>query len=381
MEEQMAAEDPWKPFREVLASPWEHARAWKENTGRKVIGHLLPDVPEEILHAAGALPVAIGGAGVQVSRAQAHIPGYTCSHAMGALDLGLRGDLAVLDGMVIPYVCDTTRNLFHIWNHCFPDMANEFLRLPKRLDYADARDYLKAEFRRFADAMAKITGRKVGADELAASITLYNKSRAALRQAYERQRSEPSLWTSERVGLLLASALRAPREEHLKWMEGLPWSESSTDNQERVPVYVRGKVWDPPGIMDLFDKLGLLVVEDEMVTGFRSVAKDAELNGDPIEALVNRHFATVPYAGYHLEPSQIVQGFLERVRGTSARGVIFVNPKFCEAAGFDTPDFQKALGQADIPSLILETSSRGGSLEQVRLRLEAFREMIADEAL
>jgi benzoyl-CoA reductase subunit C len=380
MEEQMTAEDPWRPFGEVLASPWERADAWKQKTGRKVIGHLLPDVPEEILHAAGALPVAIGGAGVQISYAQAHIPGYTCSHAMGALDLGLRGDLAVLDGMVIPYVCDTTRNLYHIWNHCFPDMANEFLRLPKRLDYSGAKEYLKAEFIRFKDAIAKITGRRVGHSELSASITLYNQSRTALREAYQRQRSQPSIWTSERVGVLLASALRAPREEHLKWMESLPWDEGAMDSQERVPVYVRGKVWDPPGVLDLLDKLGLLVVEDEMVTGLRSIAKDAEVNGDPIEALVNRHFASIPYAGYHLEPEQIVEDFLKRVRGSEARGVVFLNPKFCEAAGFDTPDFQKALGQANIPSLVLETSSRGGSLEQVRLRLEAFREMISDEA-
>jgi benzoyl-CoA reductase subunit C len=381
MEEQMIVGDPWSPFKEVLASPWEKARAWKEKTGRKVIGHLLPDVPEEILHAAGALPVAIAGAGVQVSHAQAHIPGYTCSHAMGALDLGLRGDLAVLDGMVIPYVCDTTRNLFHIWNHCFPDMANEFLRLPKRMDYSGAREYLKAEFHRFADATAKITGRKVGPEDLAASITLYNKSRTMLREAYRKQQSQPAVWTSERVELLLASAMRAPREEHLKWMESLPWDEDSTDSRERVTVYVRGKVWDPPGLMNLLDTLGLLVVEDEIVTGFRSIAKDADPNGDAIEALVNRHFATVPYAGYHLEPLRIVQGFLDRVQGSGARGVVFLNPKFCEAAGFDTPDLQKALGQANIPSLILETSSRGVSLEQLRLRLEAFREMIADEAL
>jgi benzoyl-CoA reductase subunit C len=161
----------------------------------------------------------------------------------------------------------------------------------------------------------------------------------------------------------------------------LPWDEGSTDGQERVPIYVRGKVWDPPGITNLLDNLGLLVVEDEMVTGFRSIAKDADLNGDPIEALVNRHFAMIPYAGYHLKPSQIVQAFLKRVQKSAAKGVVFLNPKFCEAAAFDTPDFEKALEQANIPSLVLETSSRGGSLEQVRLRLEAFREMVADEAL
>jgi benzoyl-CoA reductase subunit C len=375
----MNVEDPWRPFEEVLASPWGHAQAWKRKTGGKVIAHLLPDVPEEILHASGALPVAIEGAGVQISHAQAHIPGYTCSHAMGALDMGLRGDLDVLDGMVIPYVCDTTRNLFHIWNHCFPEIANEFLRLPKRWDYPQAKEYLKAEFLRFMEAIGNVTGRKAGPEELTASIKLYNDSRAGLRKAYQRQRVQPSLWSSQRVGELLASALRAPREEHLKWMESLPWDEDPMDPQELVPIYVRGKVWDPPGILNLLGSSGLLVVEDEMVTGFRSIAVNAEVNGDPIEALVNRHFTTIPYAGYHLDPAQTVQRFVERVRASGARGVIFLNPKFCEAAGFDTPDFQKALEQADIPSLVLETSARGVSIEQIRLRVEAFREMIAGD--
>ena len=71
----MNSEGPWKPFREVLEAPFEAARKWKERTGGKVIGHLLPDVPEEIIHAAGALPVAIEGASVPVSHSQAHIPG------------------------------------------------------------------------------------------------------------------------------------------------------------------------------------------------------------------------------------------------------------------------------------------------------------------
>lgn len=374
--------DPWKPFADVAAAPLTAARAWKEATGGKVIGHLLPDVPEEIIHAAGALPVAIQGAGHTVSRAQAHIPGYTCSHAMGALELGLRGDLAVLDGMVIPYVCDTTRNLFHIWARCFPDMSNEFLRLPKRIDHPAARTYLAAEFARLLEAAGRIIGKRVSPDELNASILLYNKSRARLRQAYENQQQNPGVWTSERVHLLFWSAMLAPREDHLAWMDKLPWEDTASgDAQERIPVYVRGKVWDPPGILDLFDKLGLLVVQDEMVTGWRVVAVDAVVNSDPIQSLVDRHLGTVPYAGYHMEPEMLARSFVDRVRQSNAKGVIFLNPKFCEAAGFDTPDFQKAVQETGLPSLILETSARGTSLDQVRLRLEAFREMLSEELL
>ncbi len=376
----MNSEGPWKPFREVLQAPFEAARKWKERTSGKVIGHLLPDVPEEIIHAAGALPVAIEGASVSVSHSQAHIPGYTCAHAMGALELGLRGDLELLDGMVIPYVCDTTRNLFHIWNHCVPGISNEFLRLPKRLEYPEARSYLEAEFTRFMQAMERIGGVSAGQERLEASVSLYNKSRARLREAYERHRRQPSLWSAERVNLLIGSALRAPREDHLAWMEALPWDDNSSDDlSQKFPLYVRGKVWDPRSVLEILDSLDFIVTRDEIVTGFRGIAHDAELNGDPVKALVERHLASVPYAGYHVNPAQVVEGFVDRVRESGACAVLFLNPKFCEAAAFDLPDLQKALKSLEIPSLVLETSARGVPMEQIRLRLEAFREMISGE--
>jgi bcr-type benzoyl-CoA reductase subunit C len=376
----MSVADPWKPFREVMQAPWDHVATWKQQSGRKVMGHLLPDVPEEILHAAGLLPVAIEGGGVQASHAQALIPSYTCNHAMGAMEMALRGDLSVLDGMVIPYVCDTTRNLFHIWNTKFPNMANEFLRMPKRLDYPGVRAYLSAEFSRLYESMAKVSGKAAGSRELGESVLLYNRSRARLREAYDLHRTNSSVWTADKVQLLIGSSLRAPREEHLKWMDVLPWDEKgATPSVDRIPVYVRGKVWDPPQILDLFDQLGLMIVRDEIVTGWRSIAQDAPLNGDPIAALVERHMATIPYTGYYESPDRMVARFVDRVRSSGANGVVFLNPKFCEAAAFDTPDFQKGLEQAQIPSLILETSTRGVSMGQLQVRLEAFREMIGQD--
>ncbi len=373
-------QDPWQPFRETLEAPLSKAREWKTKTGGKVVGHLVPDVPEEIIHAAGALPVALEGTGIQITRAQAHIPGYTCNHAMAALELGLRGDLDVLDAMVIPYLCDTTRNLFHIWDYCFPKMNNEFLRLPKRIDYPGAEAYLRAEFTRFMGAMENLTGSKVGEAKLTESLALYNTSRSRLRDAYIRHQRQPSVWTAERVQKLIGSSLRAPREDHLAWMKDLPWDDNAPEgSEERIPLYVRGKIWDPPEILGLLDSLGFQVVKDEVVTGFRCIAQDAVLNGDPINALVQRHLAATPYPGYHLKPSELVKTFVDRVRESKARSVLFLNPKFCEAAAFDAPDFQKALQDAGIPSLLLETSARGAPVEQIRIRLEAFREMIAGD--
>ena len=103
-------------------------------------------------------------------------------------------------------------------------------------------------------------------------------------------------------------------------MEKLPWDEQSDAAAETIPIYVRGKVWDPPGIAALLDQMGFTVVEDETVTGYRAIAQDAPLNGDPIEALVQRHMATIPYTGYHVEPRKMTGDFVDRVKASKREG-------------------------------------------------------------
>jgi len=377
----MTEDAAWLPFESISAdNPWQGAVTWKQQTGGKVVGHLLPDVPEEIIHAAGALPTALWGAGVQISNAQGHIPGYTCTHAMGVLERGLRSQLDFLDGMIIPYVCDTTRNLFHIWQQCFPGIHNEFLRVPKRIDYPAARAYLRSEYARLFDSMKNLTGKDAGNDELRNSISLYNTNRSTLRRAYKKQQENPSEWTTFRVMSLFRSSLLRPVQENIDLMTKLPWDSVETGGESsQTPVYVRGKIWDPPSILDLFKTFGLVLVGDEIVTGHRMAAQDVSPDGDPLDALVDRFLRLAPYPGYHTDPQTMVQDFVDRVNKSGAQGVIFLNPKFCEAAGFDTPDFQKGLEASKIPHLVLETSARGISLEQIKVRLEAFKEILSGD--
>ena len=232
--------DPWVPFADIIRDPWSKIKATKAKTGKKIIGHLLPDVPEELIHAAGAIPIAVAGAGIPISRAQAHIPGYSCSHAMGALELRLSGELDVLDGMIIPYVCDTTRNLYHLWRNLFPDSPCEFLRLPKKIGDSNAKHYLKEEYLRISKWLEGITGNKIVDDTLVSSISIYNKSRDQLRSAYQMMGTSPSSWTASRVISLFESADRVPREEHLTMLERLPWNVSADPETDHSRIYVRG---------------------------------------------------------------------------------------------------------------------------------------------
>ncbi|MFH0958640.1 MAG: 2-hydroxyacyl-CoA dehydratase family protein [Pseudomonadota bacterium] len=375
----MNKSDPWVPFADIIKDPWSKVKTAKAKTGKKIIGHLLPDVPEELIHAAGAIPIAVAGAGIPINQAQAQIPGYSCSHAMGAVELRLTGELDVLDGMIIPYVCDTTRNLYHLWRNLFPDFPCEFLRLPKKIADLNANRYLKEEFFRISRWLEGITGNKIVDEALVSSISIYNKSRAQLRSAYQMMETSPSSWTTGRVISLFESACKVPREDLLTLLEPLPWNVIEDSNHGRSRIYVRGKVWDPLEITELFDENGFIVVGDEIVTGQRSVITYPILQEDPMQSLVDRHMSLIPYTGYHIEPKQIIDDFLARVKKSKAQGVVFLNPKFCEAAAFDTPDLTVALKENSIPNIVLETSSRGTSISQIRLRLEAFREILSDD--
>jgi benzoyl-CoA reductase subunit C len=366
----------WRPFEALVEDPWAAARQWKGRSG-KVVAHLLPDVPEEIVHAAGALSIAVEGAGVRINRARAHLPGNTCAHATGLLEMGLDGRLDMVDGLIIPYVCDTTRNLIHAWHHLFPDTPGELLRLPKRIEHPGAPAYLEAELRRLAAALSRLTGVIIDEAGLRRSIRIYNRSRALLRRAYRLHRRRPLQWTAVRLHALLAAGVRMPPEEYLDLLTGLPWEErGSGSDGEGIPIYLRGKLWDPPEIPRLLDETGFVIAGDELVTGWRMIAQDASSTGDPFRALAVRHLNRIPYPGYHAAPGRAVEGFVARVQDSGARGVLFLMPKFCEAAGFELPDLQRGLREKGVPYLTLETGTPGGSLGQIRVRLEAFAEMI-----
>ncbi|MDR2076891.1 MAG: 2-hydroxyacyl-CoA dehydratase family protein, partial [Desulfovibrio sp.] len=74
--------------------------AWKKE-GKKVVGTICCHVPEEIIHAAGMLPVRIRATGcTDDSKAEVWMSSFSCSFARSCLQLFLDGTYSFLDGMV-----------------------------------------------------------------------------------------------------------------------------------------------------------------------------------------------------------------------------------------------------------------------------------------
>jgi benzoyl-CoA reductase/2-hydroxyglutaryl-CoA dehydratase subunit BcrC/BadD/HgdB len=67
---------------------------------------------------------------------------------------------------------------------------------------------------------------------------------------------------------------------------------------------------------------------------------------------------------------------LDLAKTSEARGVIFLEVKFCEPELFYLPLLRRALNQAGIPSLVLEMELNDPFTHQFRTRIEAFLEML-----
>ena len=72
-------------FRDIVENRHQLAREWKERTGGKAVGHLCCYMPEELIYAAGALPVRVIGSREHPALAENYVVPWACPFTRGVL--------------------------------------------------------------------------------------------------------------------------------------------------------------------------------------------------------------------------------------------------------------------------------------------------------
>ncbi len=356
--------------------PENTVAAWKERTGGKAIGLALTDVPEELVHAAGALPTVLLGADISLQNAEKHFQGFSCSYSRGILELYERGDLGHLDGLVIPYACDVTRCLDLVFKYVEGLEFYDCLRIPRREKGAGVEKYFVAEMKRLAENLAAVTGRPVTDEGLAASIAAYNKARGLLGELRTALREGDGVTLAELLSAVRASMVMAP-EDSIPLLEEAVSGLSAAGKRDGEPrVVLAGKTAEPLGLAELIEQSGLQVVEDHLTVGGRWAQASVPELDDPWKALAGRQQARLPFAGIWDERPNRASYLLERVKELSADGAVFLVQKFCEPAELDYPGIKEELEKEGVSLLAIETDFHQSSLAAVRTRVEAFAEML-----
>jgi bzd-type benzoyl-CoA reductase N subunit len=341
--------------------------------GHRAMGYLCSYVPEEIIHAAGFVPVRVRGRAASLHHTDAHLQSFTCSLCRSTLDQALSGDLAFLAGTVFAHTCDAMQALADLWR-----MNSEASRLvdtvmqPANLDSLAARPYLIAELNRFRDRLAAFAGRPPADDGLQASIALYDETRRLVHtlQGMRDRLSAPHFFA------VLDAAQMMPREVFNPLLAGLLSVLERAPARPNGPrLFLVGAVLDEPRLLDLIEDLGAQVAGDDLCSGSRHFHGQVGAEGDPIAALAD-YYLRRPPCPTKLHPAHDPRAYLlDQVRQARAQGIVFVLEKFCDPHAFDYALVHSVLDDTGVPHLLLEMEQTP-SLEALRTRLQAFVEML-----
>jgi benzoyl-CoA reductase subunit C len=337
---------------------------------RPRIGFLTAYVPEELFHAAGFTPVYVFHVPDDCGRARTHLPGFTCWVAGSALDQALAGELDHLAGMALAQTCDTIQGLTDLWRRNVPHIPLFHFGMPTRLDGSAARDYLLAELRDLRRRIEAWTGRAISDDDVRASIGLYNRSRALVRDLYGRA---AEMDPRDLYGLM-RDAFLMPKETYGQ-EAGCRMQNCAPSHLAPLLLLVGPSLADPV-LFDVLAQGGARVGGDLLDLGERYFGLDAAEEGDPLEALADRLLALFPTPTKHHTGRSRAEYVLSMVKGHGARGVVFARQKFCDPHGFDYAQMVPALDRAGIPHLLVELE-QASQVGQLRTRVEAFVEMLS----
>jgi bzd-type benzoyl-CoA reductase N subunit len=378
VERNMDEQKPLEELKELAADPSSYLKNWRAGTGKKILGYFCTNTPEEMIHAAGLLPVRILSSRDTISLAARHLQSYSCSLVQSSLESALRGELSFLHGTVFPHTCDSIQRLSDIWAENFGFSFHWDLVLPVKLHTESARAYLIHELGRFREGVEGFVGHSISDTDFRETFRLFNENRSYLKAISRFQIRHPGRISAADFYALIKTANFMAKEEHnarlkefvLHLGNGTPaWG-------ERARLFLVGSVCDQPQIYGLIDSCGASLVGDDLCTGWRYFAEDLSLEGDPMEALADRLIRKVPCPCKFNPEIDRGERLLQRVKAAGTQGVVFLLLKFCDPHAFDYPYLKEKLDQEKIPNLLLEIEPGGLPIGAMETRLRAFVETL-----
>lgn len=363
-------------FKDLYHNRHEIAKEYKA-MGKTLLGYLCGHVPEEIISAAGIIPLQIRGSMENITEANSHLEKFVCSFARSCLDQALKGRYDYLDGVVFPKSCDTIRDLYSIWVRNINPRYFFYLALPSKKTER-AREYYIKELIRFKKSLEESCGRQIQEGDLKRAISIYNENRSLLKRLYELRKVKESPLSGTEFFNILRAGFVIPKERHNQMIQqfliNLPEKRGSIE--DKVRLLVSGNTFENDGILALAEELGGEVVGDDLCVGTRYFWHEVVPNGDLVGAIAERYLGKIPCPCRHPSGEERLEGILRDVEGYRVKGVIFIIQKFCDTHLYETPFIVEALSKKNIPVLSLEVDDTVSGDAQLKTRLQAFMEML-----
>lgn len=369
------------PFTDVYENRHALARNWRQE-GKRIFGYAYSLTPEELLYAAGIIPVHLtegGEEGAATATGEVYLPEYFCDYVHSVLGQVAEGVYDYLDGVIIPEVSVPLRALAEVWEIRFKLAFFFYLNCPAKVT-PGARRYFREELLRLKKKIEDFSGSEVSEKALASAIKAYNENRALLNQVYQLREQEKSPLSGSEFCEIVKAGLVSPKEEHNRMLRGLlehlPGRERKSDGRVRLMVstVVVEECAGTPNFLRVIEEMGGEIVCDDLILGHRYFREPTPLQADLMEALVDRYLGKVPVA-FKMPAKIRAEMLLQEALKHKVKGAIFFLPKYCQSTHLQMPYIGERFKEKGIATLVLESTAEMPEAP-LRTRLQAFLEML-----
>ena len=378
----MSIEVLLKEFQEVSDHPYRVLSQYKKE-GKKVIGLLPYYAPEELVIAAGMVPMGIWGSNSKtISMAKEYCATFYCTIAQLALEMLLDGTLDQLDGVITPTICDTLRpmsqNIRVAMSEKLPCI---FLAHPQYRRPAFGLQFTVDQYMHVKTELEKISGAPITDDALREAIKVMNRSRRARREFVKLAGQHPDVVSAVSRSAVLRAAWFMEKEAHAQKLEELNKQLSALPacDWKGTKVVTSGIICDNPKLLQIFDENKIAIAADDVAHESRAIRVDAAETGDPMMALAQQ-FADQDYDVllYDEQSSQNRRGdyVVELVKKSGAQGLVLFMQQFCDPEEMEYPYLKKALDEAGIPHIKLGVDQQMRDFGQASTAIQAFADVL-----
>ncbi len=372
---------------DIHGAPIQEMLDEKEATGAQIVGTFCIYVPDEIILALGGIPVGLcGGSAYSFPDADTLMPRNICPlirSYMGFKVGRLSPFFECCDFLVGETTCDAKKKAWEILDDLQPTYVME---LPQRKGEID-RMLWREEIVRFIDKMEEASGRKITVESLKEGIRRVNAKRRALKRLYEARKAVPSPISGKDALLVSQLAFYDQIDRFTEKVNALCEElEARVEKGEGVTdsgaprLFISGTPQVIPNwkIHHIVESSGGIIVGEETCTGIRYfndlVDETPSTLDGLIDALAERYLAINCSCFTPNEPR--FEQVVEWAREYQADGVLYYSLQFCHAYNVEYVKMERALREAGIPVIKIESDYGDEDAGQIRTRIEAFMEQI-----
>jgi len=363
-------------FKKNRLARHENAITWKEQNGGKVLGTFCCCVPEEIIHAAGMLPVRVLGEQEETTEADLHFPTNLCPFCKSCFDQALKGKYDYLDGLVIPNVCNIIKALYGFAKLLLKFPYARFLEVPQRLS-SEGVDFFTEELLRFKESLEDFSGKPISDEALRHSIEVYNESRALLERVYELRKRNPPLVSGSEAQEIVMSSMLMPKEQHNQLLRQLleQIEDRGDPPKQEVRLFMSASIINDTDFLQLVEECGGIVVADDMPMGSRYFFGSVDTSDEPLHALADRYLNKIACPRKML-PDERLAFAMNMMKGTDVRGAIIYDMRACDPHLYEYPLLREKIESEGLPVLFFRSEETATEREQQKADIEAFIEIL-----